>query len=110
MPALYSGQIQYVHRGLGCGLLTGDLVLGVLLAVLALAVGTAGLGNVDLNSNCQPVSVAGVRCAQRWVRVSVGCSMSERGVVTMWRRAFGDGRLAVSLELEGGRAAGGFSR
>ena len=34
--------------GLGCGLLTGDLVLGVLLAVLALAVGSAGLGNVDL--------------------------------------------------------------
>lgn len=30
------------------GLLTGDLVLGVLLAVLALAVGSAGLGNVDL--------------------------------------------------------------
>jgi hypothetical protein len=27
---------------------TGDLVLGVLLAVLALAVGSAGLGNVDL--------------------------------------------------------------
>jgi hypothetical protein len=33
----------------GCvELLTGDLVLGVLLAILALAVGTAGLGNVDL--------------------------------------------------------------
>jgi hypothetical protein len=30
------------------GLLTGDLVLGVLLAVLALAVGSSGLGNVDL--------------------------------------------------------------
>lgn len=30
------------------GLLTGDLVLGVLLAVLALAVGSAGLGYVDL--------------------------------------------------------------
>jgi hypothetical protein len=29
-------------------LLTGDLVLGVLLAVLALAVGSSGLGNVDL--------------------------------------------------------------
>jgi hypothetical protein len=96
--------------GLGCGLLTGDLVLGVLLAVLALAVGTAGLGNVDLNSNCQPMSVAGVRCAQRWVRVSVGGSMSERGVVAMWWRAFGNGRLAVSLELEGGRPAGGLLR
>ena len=32
--------------------------------------------------------------------------MSERGVVAMWRRAFGDGRLAVSLELEGGWAGG----
>jgi hypothetical protein len=32
----------------GAGRLTGDLVLGVLLAVLALAVGSAGLGNVDL--------------------------------------------------------------
>jgi hypothetical protein len=30
------------------GPLTGNLVLGVLLAVLALAVGSAGLGNVDL--------------------------------------------------------------
>jgi hypothetical protein len=30
------------------GRLTGDLVLGVLLAVLALAVGSSGLGNVDL--------------------------------------------------------------
>lgn len=29
-------------------LLTSDLVLGVLLAVLALAVGSSGLGNVDL--------------------------------------------------------------
>jgi hypothetical protein len=28
--------------------LTGNLVLGVLLAVLALAVGSSGLGNVDL--------------------------------------------------------------
>ena len=73
------GRFSMCIGGLGCGLLTGDLVLGVLLAVLALAVGTAGLGNVDLNSNCQPVSVAGVRCAQRWVRVSVECSMSERG-------------------------------
>ena len=30
------------------GVLTSDLVLGVLLAVLALAVGSAGLGYVDL--------------------------------------------------------------
>jgi hypothetical protein len=30
------------------GRLTGNLVLGVLLAVLALAVGSSGLGNVDL--------------------------------------------------------------
>ena len=89
---------------------TGDLVLGVLLAVLALAVGTAGLGNVDLNSNCQPMSVAGVRCAQRWSRVSVECSMSERGAVAMWWRAFGNGRLAVLLELEGGRPADGLLR
>ena len=44
--------------GLGCGLLTGDLVLGVLLAVLALAVGTAGLGNVDLSIPCQRMSTA----------------------------------------------------
>ena len=93
-----------------CGLLTGDLVLGVLLAVLALAVGTAGLGNVDLNSNCQPMSVAGVRCAQRWSRVSVECSISERGAVAMWWRAFGNGRLAVLLELEGGRPADGLLR
>lgn len=42
----------------GCGLLTGDLVLGVLLAVLALAVGTAGLGNVDLSNPRQRMSVA----------------------------------------------------
>lgn len=42
----------------GCGLLTGDLVLGVLLAVLALAVGTAGLGNVDLNNPRQRMSIA----------------------------------------------------
>jgi hypothetical protein len=33
------------------GLLTGNLVLGVLLAVLALAVGSSGLGNVDLGQN-----------------------------------------------------------
>jgi hypothetical protein len=42
-------QVQ-VYRG---GLLTGDLVLGVLLAVTALAVGSAGLGNVDLKHCCQ---------------------------------------------------------
>ena len=30
------------------GLVLGDLVLGVLAALLALAVGVAGLGNVDL--------------------------------------------------------------
>jgi hypothetical protein len=36
-------------RGGYVELLTGDLVLGVLLAVLALAVGSSGLGNVDLN-------------------------------------------------------------
>ena len=30
------------------GLVLGDLVLGVLAAILALAVGVAGLGNVDL--------------------------------------------------------------
>ena len=47
--------------GLGCGLLTGDLVLGVLLAVLALAVGTAGLGNVDLNTLRQRMSVSDMR-------------------------------------------------
>lgn len=44
-----------------CGLLTGDLVLGVLLAVLALAVGTAGLGNVDLSNPCQRMSIAVTR-------------------------------------------------
>ena len=104
------GRFSMCIGGLGCGLLTGDLVLGVLLAVLALAVGTAGLGNVDLNSNCQPMSVAGVRCAQRWSRVSVECSMSERGAVAMWWRAFGNGRLAVLLELEGGRPADGLLR
>lgn len=32
---------------------TGNLVLGVLLAVTALAVGTAGLGYVDLRAKCQ---------------------------------------------------------
>jgi hypothetical protein len=41
-----------VRAAMGAGLLTGDLVLGVLLAVLALAVGSAGLGNVDLMA-CQ---------------------------------------------------------
>jgi hypothetical protein len=40
----------------GRGPLTGDLVLGVLLAVLALAVGSAGLGNVDLGSYSQHLS------------------------------------------------------
>ena len=44
-----------------CGLLTGDLVLGVLLAVLALAVGTAGLGNVDLSNPCQRMSIVIMR-------------------------------------------------
>jgi hypothetical protein len=39
--------------GCGAGLLTRDLVLGVLLAVLALAVGSSSLGNVDL-APCQP--------------------------------------------------------
>ena len=39
---------------------TGDLVLGVLLAVLALAVGSAGLGNVDLG---EEVSVR-VQCIE----------------------------------------------
>jgi hypothetical protein len=38
------------------GPLTGDLVLGVLLAVLALAVGSAGLGNVDLRHTSQHLS------------------------------------------------------
>ena len=38
---------------MGRGSLTGDLVLGVLLAVLALAVGSAGLGNVDLRHQSQ---------------------------------------------------------
>lgn len=38
----------YVHQIVAMVLLTGDLVLGVLLAVLALAVGSAGLGYVDL--------------------------------------------------------------
>lgn len=34
----------------GVEVLTGDLVLGVLLAVLALAVGSSGLGYVDLGA------------------------------------------------------------
>jgi hypothetical protein len=38
----------YARFGGDAGLLTGNLVLGVLLAVLALAVGSSGLGNVDL--------------------------------------------------------------
>jgi hypothetical protein len=41
----HSVRAQSVGR---LGRLTGDLVLGVLLAVLALAVGSSGLGNVDL--------------------------------------------------------------
>jgi hypothetical protein len=104
------GSFSMCIEGLGGGLLTSDLVLGVLLAVLALAVGTAGLGNVDLNSNCQPMSVAVVRCAQRWIRASVGCSMSERDVEAVWWRAFGNRRAAMSLELEGERPTGRFSR
>ena len=51
--------IVSVCVGNGCkrGPLTGDLVLGVLLAVLALAVGSAGLGNVDLGYESQPLSL-----------------------------------------------------
>jgi hypothetical protein len=36
----------------GAGLLTGDLVLGMLLAILALAVGSSSLGNIDLGHVC----------------------------------------------------------
>lgn len=39
------------ERGLA-GLVLGDLVLGVLAALLALAVGVTGLGNVDLVMPC----------------------------------------------------------
>ena len=57
---LCAGSVYVCCRS-NCGLLTGDLVLGVLLAVLALAVGTAGLGNVDLSNPCQRMSIAIVR-------------------------------------------------
>jgi hypothetical protein len=61
---------------------TGDLVLGVLFAVLAFAVGSAGLGNVDLgwksasviNALKLPVSFASDECGtserkRRWRRI-----------------------------------------
>ena len=48
-------------RGIGshlASLVLGDLVLGVLVALLALAVGPAGFGNVDLFAEIrEPVSV-----------------------------------------------------
>jgi hypothetical protein len=47
LPVL-SMRVQFLEV---VGLLTGNLVLGVLLAVLALAVGSSGLGNVDLGQN-----------------------------------------------------------
>lgn len=62
----------------GCGLLTGDLVLGVLLAVLALAVGTAGLGNVDLNNPRQRMSTTISRLFDTVRLEVVACNRSER--------------------------------
>lgn len=53
-------------------LVLGDLVLGVLAALLALAVGVTGLGNVDLirrKENVSHLMVAG--CSSWWVRVEV---------------------------------------
>jgi len=72
------------------GPLTGDLVLGVLLAVLALAVGSAGLGNVDLRTivsiNVREfffhslVRVYGCDTSER-----SSCSGLERRIGIMWR-------------------------
>jgi len=45
-------------RSFSC-LVLGDLVLGVLLAVLALAVGSAGLGYVDLRVRSQHSHIMG---------------------------------------------------
>lgn len=55
-------------------------MLGVLLAVLALAVGTACLGNVDLSSRCQRTSV-GIVCPKKSVQEATVCDMSERDEV-----------------------------
>jgi hypothetical protein len=65
----------------GCGLLTGDLVLGVLLAVLALAVGTAGLGNVDLSNPRQRMSFASSSILDTVRPEAMACNKSERGDV-----------------------------
>jgi len=45
------------EEGSLAGLVLGDLVLGVLAALLAFAVRVAGLGNVDLVRSGQPMSV-----------------------------------------------------
>jgi hypothetical protein len=59
--------LVYGRIGECAGLLTGNLVLGVLLAVLALAVGSSGLGNVDLRRivSRYPVSKVSFLCLSR---------------------------------------------
>ena len=82
-------------RVCGRGSLTGDLVLGVLHALLALAVGSAGLGNVDLGSHSQhsgsmllkfPISCTGDEC-----------EASDRR--KRWRGMCGDAEVAIEIIL-----------
>lgn len=84
------------ERGLA-GLVLGHLVLGVLAALLALAVGVSGLGNVDL---CDPSSQRPAKCASSHhasIRV-------ENGHRPPARDSHGMGvRVNIRIALDGGR-------
>lgn len=72
------------------GLVLGDLVLGVLAALTALAVGVAGLGNVDLSGEVSYVkdSIVGhCNVGFRRVRVTVFGVLLEKSIrVARWKR------------------------
>ena len=84
-----TGAFGYVHLA---SLVLGDLVLGVLLALLALAVGPAGFRNVDL---------VGERISALAVRMNFGKAAS--GFLDPGHRRNVVRHLVAIADIEGGR-------
>lgn len=87
-----TGKFGYVHLA---SLVLGDLVLGVLLALLALAVGPAGFRNVDLVG--ERISAPAVRMTFNKAASGFLDSGHRRNVVR---------HLVAIADIEGGKAEG----
>jgi hypothetical protein len=74
--------LQSVVESYLSGLVLGDLVLGVLLAVSALAVGASGLWNVDLKMGCQFLfaRICPIRPDSMAQQGSSGCNRRNIGI------------------------------